>query len=82
MHVMQYKANGDLIKGNYPMISTGYVTTSSETHYINLFPSGGISSAWNEARRQEYQNCYISESEVMSSYEPYKTNILTANEPI
>ena len=77
MHVMQYKANGDLIKGSYPTISTGYVTTSSETHYINLFPSGGISSVWDEAKRQEYQNCYISESKAMTSYEPYKSNILT-----
>ena len=82
MHFMQYKVNGDLIKGKYPTTSTGYVTTSSETHYVNLFPSGGISSAWNEARRQEYQNCYISESEVMSSYEPYKTNILSTPEDL
>ena len=82
MHVIQYKANGDLIKGSYPTISTGYVTTSSKTHYINLFPSGGISSVWDEAKRQEYQNCYISESEAMTSYEPYKSNILSCNEEI
>ena len=82
IHFMQYKANGDLIKGNYPTTSTGYVTTSSETHYVNLFPSGGIGSAWNEARRQEYQNCYISESEAMSSCEPYKSNILHTPEEV
>ena len=82
IHFMQYKANGDLIKGNYPFTSTGYVTTSSETHYVNLFPNGGISSEWNEARRQEYQNCYISESEAMSSYEPHKSSILSLPEEV
>lgn len=82
IHVMQYKANGDLIKGSYPGISTGYLITSSETHYINFYPSGGINSEWDEAKRQEYQNCYISESEAMTSYEPHKSNILTVNEEV
>ena len=82
IHFMQYNANGELIKGNYPIASVGYVPTSSETYYINLYPAGGIGSMWDETRRQEYQNCYISESEAMTTYEPYKSSILSLPEEV
>lgn len=83
MHVMKYRVNGDLIKNQWSGVDTGYFITTSDTHYINLYPSGGINAnLWNEERRQLFRECFIYEEDAISTYENYKTNILTTPEQV
>lgn len=81
MHVMKYRINGDLIKNQWNGVATGYFTTTSDTHYINLYPSGGVNADWNEEKRRLFRECFIYEEDAISTYEDYKTNILeTSND--
>ena len=79
--IMFYDANGDYLSETLAYGTAGCFVTPSNCHYITFEVQ---TSDWSEYTLDELksQNYQIEEGSVATSYEPYKSNILTVNDPI
>ena len=79
--VMFYDANGDYLSETFGYMYAGNFVTPSNCHYITFEVQTTDWSEYtlNELKSQNYQ---IEEGSVATSYEPFKSNILTVNEPV
>ena len=79
--VMFYDANGDYLSETLGYGYAGSFVTPSNCHYITFEVQ---TSDWSEYTLDELksQNYQIEEGSIATSFESYKSNILTVNEPI